>query len=120
MYTIDIHESYSRIVMRNKVKVRIQYFFKFLNLIFLKNQLFFHSSSLNFYSIYYMYIYFMECIIISRIVCFLDCSIIFEMYIIIFVTLLHIQCYYFYYYFKPYVYIIHIFPFKSGYCKFAF
>lgn len=51
---------------------------------------------------------------------FLDCSIIFEMYIIIFVTLLHIQCYYFYYYFKPYVYIIHIFPFKSGYCKFAF
>lgn len=49
---------------------------------------------------------------------FLDCSIIFEMYIIIFVTLLHIQCYYFYYYFKPYVYIIHIFPFKSGYLLF--
>lgn len=120
MYTIDIHESYSRIVMRNKVKVRIQYFFKFLNLIFLKNQLFFHSSSLNFiqfsiciYIFHRMYHYIKDRL-------FLDCSIIFEMYIIIFITLLHIQCYYFYYYFKPYVYIIHIFPFKSGYCKFAF
>ena len=123
MYTIDIHESYSRNVMRKKVKVRIQYFFIFLNLIFSKNQMFFHFNSLNFiHNLLYIYIFFfIQCIIISRIIVvsrlfhnfrnvyyYFHNTIIYPLYVIIFVTILNLTC------------IIHIFPFKSGYYKFAF
>lgn len=95
MYTIDIHESYSRNVMRKKVKVRIQYFFIFLNLIFSKNQMFFHFNSLNFiHNLLYIYIYFFSynVLLYQGSSLFLDCSIIFETYIIISITLLYIRC----------------------------